>query len=238
MEDCDYCEESFDDEPAYLDHLAAEHEGELGRIDRRRVQQRTTDDEGRSTVTYVGLGLAVALIAALGVAGLTGAFGDLLGGSSGGTGPYGLPGSGADQHLQAVETFPNQGRQHTGGDVNYVRQPPLSGPHAGTAADAGFYERTVEYEPLVHSLEHGAVVIYYDPAALTDDAESDLREKASRFTDSFASVVVVPNPEDDPQAAYVVTAWRARLTMESYDPEVVRSFLAEYLGRGPERPVR
>lgn len=40
MPDCDYCGESFGGEDAYLDHLAAEHEGELGSIDRRRVEGR------------------------------------------------------------------------------------------------------------------------------------------------------------------------------------------------------
>jgi hypothetical protein len=49
---------------------------------------------------------------------------------------------------------------------------------------------------------------------------------------------VVPNPADDPRAAYVLTAWRHRLTMDSYDEATVRAFLAEYLGRGPENPVR
>lgn len=44
MPDCDYCEESFGDEKAYLKHLQAEHEGELGPIDRRRVGD--TDDGG------------------------------------------------------------------------------------------------------------------------------------------------------------------------------------------------
>lgn len=46
MPDCNYCAESFADEEAYLDHLAASHErGELSRIDRRRVEGHT-DDEG------------------------------------------------------------------------------------------------------------------------------------------------------------------------------------------------
>jgi hypothetical protein len=46
MPDCNYCEESFADEEAYLDHLAASHErGELSRIDRRRVEGHS-DDEG------------------------------------------------------------------------------------------------------------------------------------------------------------------------------------------------
>lgn len=40
MEHCQYCEASFDDEEAYLEHLHAAHDTEeLGRIDRRRVEE-------------------------------------------------------------------------------------------------------------------------------------------------------------------------------------------------------
>lgn len=47
MPDCNYCEESFDDEEAYLEHLHADHdESELSRIDSRRVEQHTGADEG------------------------------------------------------------------------------------------------------------------------------------------------------------------------------------------------
>lgn len=37
MPDCDYCSEPFESEDSYLEHLRAEHEGELSRIDQRRV---------------------------------------------------------------------------------------------------------------------------------------------------------------------------------------------------------
>lgn len=40
MPDCEYCGESFDGEDAYLDHLADEHAGDLGPIDRRKVEER------------------------------------------------------------------------------------------------------------------------------------------------------------------------------------------------------
>jgi hypothetical protein len=43
MPECTYCQESFDGEEAYLDHLRTDHEeSELSRIDRRRV----SDDDG------------------------------------------------------------------------------------------------------------------------------------------------------------------------------------------------
>ena len=45
MPSCKYCEASFDDEDAYHSHLAAEHEDELSRIDRRRIQGADTGDD-------------------------------------------------------------------------------------------------------------------------------------------------------------------------------------------------
>jgi len=47
MPDCDYCEESFPSEDAYLEHLESAHEGELGPIDRRRLGKE--DDSGFNT---------------------------------------------------------------------------------------------------------------------------------------------------------------------------------------------
>jgi len=163
-------------------------------------------------------------------------------GGEGGDGDTGtlesLPERGDEEYIQDVEQFESQGREHVPGEVNYERTPPLSGSHSSRATSAGFYEEGRNLENLVHSLEHGAVIVYYDPDALTEDAESDLREWASNYTDPLASVIVVPSPNDEPEAPYTLTAWRHRLRLSEYDPDAVRAFIAEYLGRGPEHPVR
>ncbi|RQH01202.1 hypothetical protein [Natrarchaeobius oligotrophus] len=64
MPDCDYCDASFTDEGAYLDHLASEHADDLGRIDRRRVEQRGSleSDGGGSPIVLYGLALSFGLI--------------------------------------------------------------------------------------------------------------------------------------------------------------------------------
>lgn len=46
MPECDYCGDSFDAEDTYLSHLADEHGDELGRIDRRRVDQHRSSTSG------------------------------------------------------------------------------------------------------------------------------------------------------------------------------------------------
>ncbi|WP_336336420.1 DUF3105 domain-containing protein [Haloarcula brevis] len=255
MVDCEYCTESFDGEDAYLDHLADAHGGELGAIDRRRVEAHTGDGDGAA----LPVGPIVIGVVVLFAIGLT-AYVTQLGG--GGSGDADLVGTAGAQPLSAVEAsgveasslddtgdsdrlagvkqFPDRGANHVGegSAIDYQRVPPLSGTHYGSTVGAGFYEATPLLGSLVHTLEHGAVVVYYDPDELSPEARTSLREFSSVHTGTWRSVVVVPNPNDDPSAPYVVTAWRHELTMDGYDAETVHAFLSEYLGRGPENPVR
>lgn len=64
MEECDHCGDTFDDEDAYLSHLAGEHRDDLGRIEEKRVENHEADQGGGRTRLYVSVA-AVAVIAAL-----------------------------------------------------------------------------------------------------------------------------------------------------------------------------
>lgn len=149
-----------------------------------------------------------------------------------------LPSSGSAELLQDVQSFESRGRDHvgTGTAIDYDRTPPTSGTHYGRAIPAGFYTSEQPYGGLVHSLEHGAVVIYY-----ADDVDASVRSNlerlASGYENPWAGVLAVPQPESF-GAPIVLTAWQARLNLQSYDEEVAQAFLAEYLGRGPENPIR
>jgi len=231
--DCPHCDATFEEEAAYLRHLRDEHGESLGPIDRRRVA--SLEEDGSPRWLFVALGVGGVLLVAAGAGVL------LLGGDD----PSGieaepLPDSGDPALLDGVERFPSEGRSHVpaGREVDYNTTPPTSGPHYDGAVEAGFYEETPPLGELVHSLEHGAVVVYYDESALTPETRGSLEEWAAVHDGTYSSVIVVPHPEDDPAEPYVLTAWRTRLRVPSYDAEVVRAFLAEYLGRGPENPVR
>jgi hypothetical protein len=239
MPDCSYCGERFDGEDAYLRHLADAHRDELGRIDARRVESFESGDDGTSMSTTALLlgGLAVAVVAVvLGVTFLDGGSGADAGSVEGAP----LPERGDEAALRSVQQFPSEGRAHVerGTNVDYDTSPPTSGPHYDGTVEAGFYEETPPVGDLVHTLEHGAVVVYYDPGATTPEARESLQAFASEHTGTWRSVVVAPNPADDPESPYVLTAWRHMLRMERYDAEVVQAFVAEFLGRGPENPVR
>jgi hypothetical protein len=238
MPECDYCGASFADEDEHLAHLETEHRDELGPIDRRRIEDRQGDERGLPTGPLVlGVVLVVASIA-VGYAVLSGGGGD--GTDASGIEAEPLPENGDQALLEDVERHPLEGAQHVdaGTDVDYETTPPTSGRHYDATTAAGFYTGPQPEEELVHSLEHGAVVIYYDEDALSEETEQSLREWASAHTGPWRSVIVVPNPYEEVDAPYVLTAWRHSLRMSEYDAEVVRAFLAEYLGRGPENPVR
>lgn len=233
MVECEYCDAAFEDEERYLAHLVDAHEGELGSIDRRRVEQLDGDDGGFPTGPAV---LGVVLLIALGVV----LYLTVFSGSGNGGVTNDIPNRGDGAVISQVQTEPASSNEHVaeGTEIDYERTPPAGGPHYASTVNAGFYEEPQSYGSLVHTLEHGAIVVYYDPAQLSPEAEEHLREFAQTYTGSWQSFVAVPNPNDDPEAAYVLTAWEKRLTMDQYDPETARQFTAEYLGRGPENPVR
>lgn len=241
MVECEYCGAAFESEEGHLEHLGDEHAEELGPIDQRRVAAATADDEDGLPVVGLLSGAAVLLVLVVAI------WFFFLSGGSGVDGvdaePTGieddpLADSGDEEWISQVETFESNGRDHQSGDVDYERVPPLSGTHSSDWVDAGFYTETPRLEELVHSLEHGAVVIYYDESALDDEAEASLRAWAQHKDGNWQSVIVAPNPNDDPRGDYVLTAWTHRLVLEDYDAEAVHAFASEYLGRGPENSVR
>lgn len=64
MPECNYCGDTFEDEAAELRHLQEEHEGELGPIDQRRVEEEFegAEDSGIATGPLV---LGVVILAAV-----------------------------------------------------------------------------------------------------------------------------------------------------------------------------
>jgi len=106
MPDCNYCEESFADEEAYLEHLHEAHDkGELSRIDRRRVEQQVgyDDDGGLPTGPLIIGGL---LLFTAGVLVYVTFF--VWGGSSTASGPVG----------DVAQTPTNVGGVHEHGQIN------------------------------------------------------------------------------------------------------------------------
>lgn len=73
------------------------------------------------------------------------------------------------------------GRGHIGADrrVAYDQSPPFGGPHDGTwaACNGVVYSTPVRSENMVHSLEHGAVWMAYNPERITGSALQSLQDR-------------------------------------------------------------
>jgi hypothetical protein len=96
--------------------------------------------------------------------------------------------------IQGVVTQPYAGGQHVTADqqVAYTHSPPFGGAHDGywAACNGVVYPTAVRTENLVHSLEHGAVWIAYNPDQITGDALSTLQKKV----DGERYMVMSPYP--------------------------------------------
>lgn len=57
----------------------------------------------------------------------------------------------------------SDGADHVLCEVGYAASPPTSGPHFPAWQNCGFYTEPIRDETAVHSLEHGAIWIAYDP---------------------------------------------------------------------------
>ncbi|MGH2528475.1 MAG: DUF3105 domain-containing protein [Actinomycetota bacterium] len=129
----------------------------------------------------------------------------------------------------------------------YPSVPPASGPHAGQTLPAGVYSSPPPIDRLIHSLEHGAAIVWYSPGA-----EVARIENFYGSSNAGSRVIVAPYGYPDqgpagslpPGTEMVLVAWHhvescsrvnlaaafgftARYAAPPFDKE-------EYLGDAPE----
>ena len=142
-----------------------------------------------------------------------------------------------DGTLDRVERHADHGTSGhlTAGErVNYGTNTPTSGRHDGRPVSPGVYQSVKAPTMLVHSLEHGMVVVYYD--RLSADAMATLEDWSGLYSGPFSGIVVTRQPGLGDKL--VLTAWRKSLTLDGFDAPAAVAFIDAYRGRGPENPVR
>ncbi|MFQ5947700.1 MAG: DUF3105 domain-containing protein [Acidimicrobiia bacterium] len=117
-------------------------------------------------------------------------------------------------------------RLHVDGAILYEQDPPVGGNHAGIWLNCGAYDAPVPNPNAVHSLEHGAVWITYQPG-LDDDQVGTLRRKARN-----KKVIVSPYPGLD--APVVASGWGRQLRLDSAEDPRLDDFISAFEGDGPE----
>lgn len=127
------------------------------------------------------------------------------------------------------------------GTTPYSSLPAASGPHwdPSGVANWGVYTTPQPETQLIHNLEHGGIVIWYDPERLDDEAIGTLEDYVDRQTASGISgrykFILSPWGGSDPLPAPVVaTAWRYLLELETADIGAIDEFARARYGRSPE----
>ena len=145
--------------------------------------------------------------------------------------------------LVTVETPEILSSPHIGPEapVQYNSNPPSSGPHFPVWAAFQEYDKPIDRRYLVHSMEHGAVVISYkcaDAGACPQIAAA--REAAAALPDDPACagqgarvrVIIAPDPVIDVPIA--VAAWGWVYKAACVDAPTLREFVRDHYAKGPE----
>jgi len=138
-----------------------------------------------------------------------------------------------------VELYENDGHEHLeeGKRSFYKTDPPTSGPHDLRWLPPSVYKaEETRPELLVHNLEHGNIVIYFDPSGLKAPEIKWLTELSRQYIGQWDGVLMVTR--NDQKHPLILTAWRAIFRLKSLEKEKVLAFLESFRGRGPENPVR
>ncbi len=128
-----------------------------------------------------------------------------------------------------VQVYTNLDPAHTPGEVDYPQTPPVGGPHNPTWQNCGVYTEPVKNEHAVHSLEHGAVWITYQP-----ELDAAQVEKLAEITRQSSHRLLSPYPGID--SPIIVSAWGYQLKLTSADDPQLMAFIQEYeqSPNGPE----
>jgi hypothetical protein len=131
--------------------------------------------------------------------------------------------------LDGIQRFVGLSRGHDETEeYSGLDLPPVGGMHSGIWQNCGVYEQPVESKNVVHSMEHGAVWIAYNPGLLEEDIEP-LQEQV--WDEPF----VVLSPFPGLRSPVVLSAWGVQLEVESADDGRIADFIDQYQ-RGPQTP--
>jgi hypothetical protein len=128
----------------------------------------------------------------------------------------------AEQDIDGVEAFDGLTFNHVTTTVDYAQTPPAGGDHNAAWLNCGVYREPVPDENAVHSLEHGAVWITYDPQ-LPADQVATLEAMAANQS------YVLVSPYEGLDSEVAVSAWGYQLKVDSADDERLPVFVQKYL---------
>lgn len=128
--------------------------------------------------------------------------------------------------LDAVKTFEVEAN-HVTTPVTYEQTPPVGGDHNPVWLNCGVYEAPVPSELAVHSLEHGAVWVTYQPDLPAGQVQ--------QLVDSVPDEYMVVSPFEGLSAPVVASAWGHQIELDGVEDPRLGEFIRAYR-QGPQTP--
>ncbi len=143
------------------------------------------------------------------------------------------------------ESLPTQGNTHiqqgSASPIAYNSTPPTSGPHYPGLAPWDIYEEPIRYEQVVHNMEDGGVIVYYQCEDGCPELRDQLAEVVQSYLNSGRHVLMMPNDPNwtgfgsqsahkDMGSRIALTAWQRLDKFDEFDAARVRAFIERYEG--------
>jgi len=136
-----------------------------------------------------------------------------------------------EEQAMAGEKFADIGRSHIDdkeiGIYNSI--PPTSGDHYSLQTNWGMHTESIPEEYQLHNLEHGGVLMQYDPN-LPEEFINSLEAIGERY--QWRKIILAPFPPLEDKAA--LTAWNYLDLLGEFDEERILNFIEVHRNRGPE----
>jgi hypothetical protein len=131
--------------------------------------------------------------------------------------------------IAGITTAEYEAGQHVQTTVTYAESPPVGGEHDPVWADCTgtVYDVDIRHENAVHSLEHGAVWITYNPDEVSD---KDI-ETLAALVDGESGRMLSPYAGLDSPIS--LQSWNHQLKVDSADDPRIKQF-ADFLTRNPD----
>jgi len=207
------------------------------------IKLETQKNDNRMLWIVLGVAALCVCLAAFAVVAVAGAFIYLNSGAAS-TGLVGFaspatesafPDSGDE--VGVTMDIPDLGTDHvdTGSYVNYNSNPPTSGPHYGQSLSAGFYEDVVEDGHIVHSMEHGYVVIWYNCDGVNNQACDDLKSQIETIiTDHNTYKLIGMDRTGGMDHLIALTSWGKLAYLDKFDEAFINDFIDANQNKSPE----
>lgn len=132
--------------------------------------------------------------------------------------------------VEGLQTYTYAAGDHRSGSLVYAENPPAGGAHNPIWQNCGVYSQPLYNEYAVHSLEHGAVWITYQPTL--DAAQIDILKK---LVDGRPYTLL--SPYDGLPSPVVASAWGAQVKVDKAGDGRLKAFLDKY-EQGATAPER